>query len=115
MRVLVIAALFALPVPLFGCGSSEPTEAEEDARLDEAYDRASDDVSSESYEDVGDTSLCTDDCSGHDAGFEWAKENGVTDPADCGGESQSFQEGCEAYGEAIDEEASAYGEEGEDE
>ena len=42
---------------------------------------------------------CTDDCSGHEAGYEWAEEHGITDPGDCGGNSDSFIEGCEAYAE----------------
>ncbi|PIR59453.1 MAG: hypothetical protein COU69_00450 [Candidatus Pacebacteria bacterium CG10_big_fil_rev_8_21_14_0_10_56_10] len=40
---------------------------------------------------------CTDDCSGHEAGYEWAENKGITDPSDCGGNSESFIEGCEAY------------------
>jgi len=40
---------------------------------------------------------CTGDCSGHNAGYEWASEKGISDPSDCGGKSQSFIEGCEAY------------------
>lgn len=32
--------------------------------------------------------------SGHSAGYEWAEENDVDD---CGGNSQSFIEGCEEY------------------
>jgi len=40
---------------------------------------------------------CTEDCSGHEAGYEWAGENGITDPDDCDGNSDSFIEGCEAY------------------
>lgn len=40
---------------------------------------------------------CTDDCSGHEAGYEWAEENGIDDPDDCGGNSDSFIEGCQAY------------------
>ena len=40
---------------------------------------------------------CTDDCSGHDAGYAWAENNGITEPEDCSGKSQSFIEGCEAY------------------
>lgn len=43
---------------------------------------------------------CTDDCSGHEAGYEWAEENSITDPDECGGNSQSFIEGCEAWAEA---------------
>jgi hypothetical protein len=40
---------------------------------------------------------CTEDCSGHDAGYKWAEERGITDPDDCGGKSWSFEEGCQAY------------------
>jgi len=46
---------------------------------------------------TSDTWECTSDCSGHDAGYEWASENGISDPSDCGGNSTSFIEGCEAY------------------
>jgi hypothetical protein len=42
---------------------------------------------------------CTGDCSGHEAGYAWAEENGISDPDDCGGNSNSFIEGCEAYAE----------------
>lgn len=40
---------------------------------------------------------CTEDCSGHEAGYEWAEENGIDDMDDCGGNSNSFIEGCESY------------------
>ena len=40
---------------------------------------------------------CTQDCSGHEAGYEWAARKGITDSNDCGGNSQSFIEGCKAY------------------
>lgn len=42
---------------------------------------------------------CTDDCSGHDAGYRWAEANGIETPDDCSGNSQSFIEGCEQYAE----------------
>ncbi len=42
---------------------------------------------------------CTEDCSGHQAGYDWAEEKGITDPEDCGGNSDSFIEGCESYAE----------------
>lgn len=42
---------------------------------------------------------CVDDCSGHEAGYEWAEDKGIDDPDDCGGNSQSFIEGCKAYAE----------------
>jgi hypothetical protein len=42
---------------------------------------------------------CTVDCSGHEAGYRWAAEKGITDPDSCGGKSWSFIEGCRAYAE----------------
>lgn len=47
---------------------------------------------------------CTKDCSGHEAGYEWAEANSITDPDDCSGNSQSFIEGCEAYVEEYNDE-----------
>jgi hypothetical protein len=40
---------------------------------------------------------CTENCTGHEAGYAWAEQQGVTDPNDCGGESNSFLEGCMVY------------------
>ncbi len=40
---------------------------------------------------------CTDDCSGHKAGYEWAERNGITDEYDCVSNSVSFDEGCAVY------------------
>ena len=40
---------------------------------------------------------CTDDCSGHIAGYRWAQAHSISDEADCGGNSNSFYEGCLAY------------------
>lgn len=51
---------------------------------------------------------CTVDCSGHEAGYEWAEENGIDDPDDCDGNSESFIEGCQAYAE----DQQGYGDEG---
>lgn len=42
---------------------------------------------------------CTEDCSGHKAGYEWAQDNDISDASDCNGNSQSFNEGCETYTE----------------
>lgn len=59
-------------------------------------------VDAYSVEDTGDY-VCTEDCSGHEAGFAWAQEHDFTDAADCGGNSQSFIEGCEAFANARQE------------
>lgn len=40
---------------------------------------------------------CTQDCSGHIAGYNWAETNSIDDPDDCSGNSQSFIEGCQTY------------------
>jgi hypothetical protein len=46
---------------------------------------------------------CTDDCSGHKAGYEWAEAKGITDEADCENilvrapNRTSFYEGCMTY------------------
>lgn len=40
---------------------------------------------------------CTEDCSGHEAGYEWAEENDISDGYDCDGNFNSFNEGCMSY------------------
>jgi hypothetical protein len=41
---------------------------------------------------------CTEDCSGHAAGYKWADQHGIDSEYDCPeGNSQSFHEGCIAY------------------
>lgn len=40
---------------------------------------------------------CLDDCSGHRAGFEWARDNNVTSETECDTSSWSFVEGCRVY------------------
>ena len=118
---VAFARLVAFAIVLQGC-SAETSIAEkagdetfsEDESVDEdvAFEMAADELSEETFEDVGDTSLCTQDCSGHDAGFEWARDNEITDPSECGGKSQSFEEGCEAYAESLQEQAEEYASEG---
>ena len=44
---------------------------------------------------------CSGDCSGHQAGYDWAAKHGIVDPKKCGGRSRSFVEGCKAYGEEV--------------
>jgi hypothetical protein len=40
---------------------------------------------------------CKGDCSGHKAGYEWAENKNITEYDDCGGNSESFIEGCKSY------------------
>lgn len=41
--------------------------------------------------------VCSDDCSGHKAGYKWAAKHHITEAENCGGKSKSFIEGCLAY------------------
>ncbi|PCI98749.1 MAG: hypothetical protein COB14_07580 [Alphaproteobacteria bacterium] len=46
---------------------------------------------------------CTQDCSGHKAGYEWAKKKQIAERENCGGRSNSFIEGCYAWVEDMNE------------
>lgn len=85
--------------------SAWSSASEREFNEDGAKEAAQDVMGGETYEGRFGSSQCTDDCSGHEAGFEWARENSITDPGDCGStDSQSFDEGCAALGEAIADE-----------
>lgn len=63
---------------------------------DAARQAAEDELAAEGYDyRYG----CTEDCSGHDAGWEWRAENGYSTP----GYSNSFEEGGLAFDEAVEE------------
>lgn len=47
--------------------------------------------------DTFDDYECTDDCSGHQAGYDWAEEKGIADEDSCSTPSQSFNEGCQSF------------------
>lgn len=44
-----------------------------------------------------DGSQCLGDCSGHQAGYDWAEQNSVDDESSCSTPSGSFNEGCQSY------------------
>ncbi|MCL6729176.1 excalibur calcium-binding domain-containing protein [Sphingomonas hankyongi] len=81
----------AAPLEEGNDGYSEDLDADGDGIACENFSQTRD------FEEVGDTSLCTDDCSGHNAGFDWARDHDIIDASDCGGYSRSFIEGCETY------------------
>jgi hypothetical protein len=105
--LIFFCACFALvgcgPSPNDGAYDEREEVSEERAEFDEdsAMDEAVADLSGETFQDVGDTSRCTQDCSGHDAGWQWAQDNDVTDSSECSG-SGSFADGCEAYVEELE-------------
>lgn len=97
MRCFTISlALLSL---LAGCRPAEPTDNE---IRDWAYSKALDDLSGATFAEVGDVSSCTDDCSGHDAGFEYARSQQIFDEDDCSDDNPSFNEGCRTFAKAFD-------------
>ncbi|MGA0607964.1 hypothetical protein ACO2Q0_18395 [Phenylobacterium sp. VNQ135] len=113
--LVVVGALWGLS-QCIGNTSNEPGESYSSAQaVDAASDAAADAVAGSTYSDQGMPYGCTDDCSGHGAGYEWAQENDITDPADCNGNSDSFVEGCEAFAEAYQAAYDDALEDGEDE
>lgn len=103
-------------VVYFGCGSATGSDyadplAEYDASYsgsgdeadeerdefdeDAAREAAEDDVRGESYD-----GLCTLDCSGHEAGFEYAADGHEDEGTS---NSRSFDEGQEAFSDRVDE------------
>jgi hypothetical protein len=83
-------------------GTSEPYNSKGEFDEEAAREDAISNLMSSSFEDVGNTSDCTDDCSGHSAGYEWAKENAAGQSSLCSGNSNSFIEGCEAFSQAVE-------------
>jgi hypothetical protein len=89
-RVLVATLLLAALLP--GCARTDrpntdvrtDSRARAEARPAEAVEEISGDP-------------CTENCSGSEAGYDWAEQKGIVDPNDCGGNSDSFIEGCMAY------------------
>lgn len=44
-----------------------------------------------------DGNTCLGDCSGHQAGYDWAEQNDVDDESSCSTPSTSFNEGCASF------------------
>lgn len=75
---------------------SEDEEKREPFDEDAAREKAEEELASEGYDyRYG----CTDDCSGHEAGWRWRAENGYSTD----GKSRSFSEGGEAFDYAVEE------------
>lgn len=65
---------------------------------DAAREEAERQVESDSYAGIGAPYGCTSDCSGHEAGFEWRRDNGYV----TAGNSRSFEEGAQAFEDEVD-------------
>ena len=78
--------------------SDSPTDESTNSYESSTYDDYADEEVHEEPEEFHGYE-CSDDCSGHDAGYEWADENGVCDEYFDGGNSESFAEGVRIYAE----------------
>jgi hypothetical protein len=58
-------------------------------------------LADKTFENVAGSNDCTKDCSGHSDGWEWAKENEITNSDACGSKSASFIEGCQAFANGV--------------
>lgn len=102
MRSGIEAAIAVIALLLAGC-SDQAQESGRDPTivwqnptpLPRAYPSDEGDPEDHAYPATFHGVECSEDCSGHEAGYEWAEENEITDPSDCGGNSDSFREGCE--------------------
>lgn len=74
-------------------------DARADFDEDAARDAAEEEVASESYQSIGAPYGCTQNCSGHEAGFAWRQDNGYATP----GNSNSFGEGGQAFDDAVED------------
>lgn len=84
-NILIVLAVIGLVIYL----SSDSSNKTYDYDYTDSYDTG---LTLKGYE-------CTEDCGGHEAGYDWAEEKGIDDPDDCGGNSNSFIEGCMSYAE----------------
>jgi hypothetical protein len=105
----IVWAIVGLVVVIFYCGNrSGETEHPANSISEPTRDTGDPNRSPNTFAGYE----CTQDCSGHEAGYAWAEEHGITDgdACDAAGEhsnSPSFAEGCHAYvdGDAESEES----------
>jgi hypothetical protein len=112
LRKAILLAFFAVVLGLSACSSGGGCGRNDDDCADFEADSAADaaanaEPSNVAASDVEEPAFdgCTDNCSGHEAGFAWAQSNDVTDSSECGGNSNSFIEGCEAFTEQREQQA----------
>ena len=87
---------------LLGCDQKQDTDSKSvDEDETSVIATAQNELADQSYEDVRGTADCTDDCSGHNAGWDWARKNDVQDADNWSGNSDSFIDGCKAYTEEL--------------
>jgi hypothetical protein len=82
------------------------SEAKHQQKVEAAIEDRAAEIQAGTYQDTYGDEGCTLDCSGHVAGFAWAREHNITDENDCdahGDADSSFAQGCKAFVNADDE------------
>lgn len=99
----VLLGFFVLPPVIAGVLSREEPETTGSSytswESDTSSDEPEDTFVESAYVDNRGTYDCTEDCSGHSAGYDWAAENEVCDTEFDGGGSESFAEGVRQWAE----------------
>jgi hypothetical protein len=99
--LLAIAGIYLLFV-IFQ--SSDTSSATNNSQITSPQTTKTDNSDNSTYNDDESSTTfhgydCTEDCSGHEAGYSWAEDHDITDPDECDGNSNSFIEGCQSYAE----------------
>lgn len=81
---------------LFGVGKPQATQS---TTPTSSYSAPSQEATTSEYQENHGSEDCTDDCSGHEAGYEYAEENDICDTEYSDGNSDSFNEGVIAWSE----------------
>lgn len=105
--IIGLILVFIFIISAFGDDNSSSKSSDYTTTTNYSTSDEADSDETESYdeEEETDSSLgfngyeCTDDCSGHEAGYEWAEEHGITqyDVDNYSGNSNSFMEGMQSY------------------
>ncbi len=82
---------------LFQSDNSNDYNSSSGSTYKDSYNTYDEDSNNEEVDLTFKGYACTDDCSGHEAGYNWAEEKGISDENDCGGNSNSFIEGCVSF------------------
>lgn len=110
--LFVLAASVIVPFGFLVLGFFQPNTVQQTTQQQvqptAPLDNAQVTPSPSSYTEARGTDDCTSDCSGHEAGWEWAAEKEICDPEYDNGNSESFNEGVRAWAE----ENCAYSEDG---
>jgi hypothetical protein len=100
-RAFLLFWLGASMCCLTACSPSQQERA--DTAADRAAVGARTAMRGLTYEEVEGSVDCAEDCSGHNAGFAYAQEHDIEDDTGCKSGSASYVEGCEAYGQQIEQ------------